>query len=65
MNEEERPDGPVWRAIKALKEGRAPDEKCIYCNGIIDVIGSPPGGTNTIFHFQCPCKKTAGVLYGL
>lgn len=55
----------VFRAIRAIKEGKTPDEKCPYCQGPISITADPPGGPYTIFHFSCPCGKSSGFLRGI
>ncbi len=56
---------PVLRAIRAVKEGKTPQERCVFCGGRIEVEGAPPGGPFSQFYFTCPCKKSSGFLRGL
>lgn len=66
MSSPSPPEEPVLRAIRALQEGRQPDEKCYFCGGRIEMIGAPPDGPPyTQFYFTCPCKKTSGFLKGI
>ena len=55
----------VLRAIQQYKEGNVPNEKCVYCGGVILVDGSPRGGPYVSFVFTCPCKKSEGFLKGI
>ncbi|AEI67983.1 hypothetical protein MYMAC_004405 [Corallococcus macrosporus DSM 14697] len=48
-----------------VREGQVPNEKCVYCGGLIQVVGAPPGGPFTQFYFTCPCKKSSGFLKGI
>lgn len=65
MTDKKHAEEAVLRAIRLFKEGRVPDEKCVYCAGVIQVAGAPPGGPFTQFYFTCPCKQTSGFLKGI
>lgn len=55
---------PVWRAVRAFRDGRDSDERCFFCQGKILVDGSPPGESLFVV-FTCPCKKSSGSLKGI
>jgi len=65
LDEYEATRASVDRAIKAAKEGRPSEERCVTCGGIIEVLADPPGGPYTQFAFTCPCKRTSGYLKGM
>lgn len=65
MIEPKEAEERVHAAIQAFRQGKTPDQKCYFCDGLINVAGSPPGGPYTSYFFTCPCKKSSGFLRGL
>jgi len=65
MTVENEAEETILRAVRASREGKEVEEKCLFCGGRIQVTGDPPGGPYTLVYFTCPCKKSAGYLKGL
>lgn len=47
-------------AIRQFRAGATPDQRCVWCDGLILVDGH--GAT---VYVTCPCKRSSGVWKGL